>query len=586
MATEPTSAPAPAAAVTGEPPPSAADAAEAADPAPYRHRWWVLAVVLAAEIMDLLDSTITNVAAPAIRNDLGGSYATIQWIAAGYTLAYAVGLITGGRLGDLFGRRRMFIIGAAGFTAASLVCALAVSPAMLIGVRTVQGAFGAVLIPQGLGLLREVFPPREQAAAFGAFGPVMGLAAVCGPIVAGALIGADLFGTGWRMVFGINLPVGLLAVAGAVAVLPRTRQRERGRLDPLGMLLVTTAAFALVFPLVQGRDLGWPAWCFGLMAAALPLGAGFTWYELRRSRSGRTPLVVMSIFRRPGYLAGLTVLTVFFVAMTGLLLAMGLLLQIGLGFTALHAGLTYVPWSLGLSVGAALAGAVLAPRFGRRVLHAGVVVMAAGLVGVYLTLRQAGADVTSWDLVPALAVTGTGMGLMMAPLFDLVLARVADHEVGSASGVLNAGQQLATSLGVAVLGTLLVTGLGSHASGAARDSAGPLHARLAAAAVAEPRQEQLTAALARCVHDHAAADDPAEVPPSCTALAAATQTVARGSADPAAVARAVAEAGTHANRTDYTRALQEVLLVVIGMLGLTFLLAFAMPQRARESAER
>src|SRR4051812_4092356 len=232
------------------------------EPPLYRWRWAALFVILAAEVMDLLDAMVTNIAAPTIRAELGGTAAVIQWLGAAYTLAMAVGLITGGRLGDLYGRRRMFLIGAAGFTLSSALCAVAGSPEILIGGRVLQGLLGAVMLPQGLGILREVFPPTEVAAAFGAFGPVMGLSAVGGPVLAGWLIGADYFGTGWRMIFLINLPLGVLAVLGGLAFLPESRSARGPRLDLIGVVLAGLASVLIVYPLVQGRELGWPSWTF------------------------------------------------------------------------------------------------------------------------------------------------------------------------------------------------------------------------------------------------------------------------------------------------------------------------------------
>src|SRR3954454_11242497 len=249
--------------------PAASPLADAADPQPtgYPWRWVVLAVVLLGEVMDLLDSLVTNIAGPSIRADLGGGASTIQWLTAGYTLAMAVGLITGGRLGDLYGRKRMFLIGAFGFTVGSLLCALAQSPEMLIGSRVLQGLFGAVMLPQGLGLIKEMFPPKEMAAAFGAFGPVMGMSSVGGPTLAGWLVKADLLGTGWRMIFLINLPLGLVGLVGALRVFPESRSPERLKLDPLGVVLIAAASFCLIYPLVQGRELDWPAWIFVMLAA-------------------------------------------------------------------------------------------------------------------------------------------------------------------------------------------------------------------------------------------------------------------------------------------------------------------------------
>lgn len=254
-------------------PPGAAPPTTAA-PA-YRLRWLVLVAVLVADVMDLLDSTVVGIAAPSIQRDLGGDSTVIQWVSAGYTLAFAVGLITGGRLGDRYGRRRMFLLGLAGFVAMSVLCGLAVSPGMLITARVLQGLFGAVLIPQGFSLLKSTFPPEEVGATFAFFGPVLALSAVGGPILAGALIDADIAGTGWRAIFLINVPVGLACLALAAAVLPESRAGDGVRLDPIGALLVTSGLLMLVFPLVQGRELGWPAWTLWLMAGSVPVLAGF-----------------------------------------------------------------------------------------------------------------------------------------------------------------------------------------------------------------------------------------------------------------------------------------------------------------------
>jgi EmrB/QacA subfamily drug resistance transporter len=418
---------------------------------PYRLRWYALAVVLAAECMDLLDGTILNVAMPAIRDDLGGSYSAIQWIIAAYALAFAVGLITGGRLGDVYGRKRMFLLGTAGFTVASGLCALAPSVHVLIGCRVLQGAAAAIMIPQGLGLIREMFPREELAAAFGIFGPVIGLSAVLGPILGGFLVHADLLGTGWRAVFLVNLPLGVAALLGASVLLPESRSAHAPRLDLVGTLLAGAAMLLLVYPLVQGRDLDWPAWVFFLLAASVPAVALFVWQQRRRERLGLDPLVTPSLFRKRAFVAGAGVILLFFAGMIGLMVVLMLYLQLGLGYSALHAGLTLAPWSLGTAVGAGLAGAVLAPRYGRHVIHAGLAVMAAGIVELALSASW---NASSWSLAPGLAIAGVGMGLALAPVFDVVLAGVEDHELGSASGLINALQQLGAALGIALIGTL------------------------------------------------------------------------------------------------------------------------------------
>ncbi len=421
-------------------------------PAPYRWRWAALFVILAAEVMDLLDAVVTNIAGPSMRADLGGGASTLQWLAAAYTLSMAVGLVTGGRLGDIHGRRRMFLVGAAGFTLGSLLCAISVSPQMLIGARIVQGLFGAVMLPQGLGMIKEMFPPKESQKAFGMFGPVMGLSAVCGPILAGWLVDADYFGTGWRMIFLINLPLGAAAILGALRYLPQGRSEAKPRLDIPGMLLVSLAALLLIFPLVQGREYGWPVWTFVMMAASIAVFAVFARYESFRSRNGQDPLVVPSLFRKRGFSGGMVLGLVFFSTMQGFMLVFNLYTQIGLGYSPLKAGLVMVPWSGGMIVGFGIAQGVV--RFGRAVLQAGTVVMALGVFGVWLTLDRAGSGVGPWQLLPSLLVTGIGMGLLMAPFFDIVLASVEQHETGSASGTMTAVQQLGGAFGVAILGTV------------------------------------------------------------------------------------------------------------------------------------
>ncbi|MFG3436572.1 MFS transporter [Nonomuraea sp. NPDC047897] len=421
---------------------------------PYRRRWAALAVILAAEVMDLLDALVTTIAAPTIRADLGGSASLVQWLGAGYTLAMAVGLITGGRLGDLYGRKRMFVVGAFGFTATSLLCGLAVSPEMLVGGRVLQGLFGAVMIPQGLGLIKEMFPPEEIGKAFGLFGPVIATSSVGGPILAGWLVDADLFGTGWRMIFLINLPVGLAAAVAAMRLLPELRLPDATRLDLVGVLLVSVAGVLLLYPLIQGQELGWPAWTFASMAASLAVFALFGAHESRRARSGGDPLVTPSLFRKRAFTGGLVAGLAFFSGLMGLSLVFTLYTQVGLGYGPLKAGLTGLPQAVGGVIGFGLAMSGLQERLGRGLLQIGTGVMATGAAVLGLTIHLTGLQVGPWQLAPGLALVGIGMGLTMAPFFDIVLAGVDPHESGSASGTLTAMQQLGAALGTAVLGTL------------------------------------------------------------------------------------------------------------------------------------
>jgi EmrB/QacA subfamily drug resistance transporter len=425
----------------------------AAQASTYRNRWLILAVVLAAECMDLIDSTIVNVAAPLIARDFHVSSTALEWIVGGYPLAIAVGLITGGRLGDLVGRRSMFLIGAIGFVAASTLCGFAPNAGVLITARLIQGAFAAMMLPQGFGVLREVFPEDERQQAFAVFGPVIGLSSVFGPLIGGALIDWDLFGSEWRLVFLINVPLGLAAIAGAWRLLPADRPDPTTRLDLMGTVLVCAFSVLLVYPLIQGRELGWPAWTYVSMAAGVAVLVYFGWHQRRRARAGKATLVTPSVFGHRGYSAGLIFAMLYFAGVGGTLLCSTLFLQVGQGFTPIHAALCTVPLSIGLVIGAGLSGGVLGPRFGRLVIQGGVVITGLGWALVMLALRGSG-TVGFVELMPGLLVAGAGLGLVVAPMFDTILASVTDRETGSASGVLNAGQQLATSIGVAVFGTI------------------------------------------------------------------------------------------------------------------------------------
>ena len=442
---------------------------------PSRLQWLVLLIVVGADIMDLLDSTIVNVGAPSIARDLHATSTQLQWSIAGYTLAMAVLLITGGRLGDLYGRRRMFLLGMAGFTVFSALSSLAPNPEVLVATRALQGLSAAVMLPQGLPIIRTVFRSDQAGAAMGMFGPAMGLAATLGPIIGGALVQANLFGTQWRSIFWINIPIGLVALTGALRVVPKDARRSENdglTLDVLGMLLSGAGMLLLVYPLIQGRENGWPTYMFVLMAASVPAFVLFGLQQRARLRAGRTTLVTLSLFRKPAFVGGQIFGIIFFCGMSGLFLVLMLHLQTALHYTPLHAGLTGIPFSLGVAVGAGLGGGLLAPRYGRKVLLAGVVISVTALGGTAWTVSHWGVQLTSLDLAAFYGICGLGMGLLIATYFGIVISAIEDHETGSASGVINALQQLGSSLGAALFGTLYFDGLtAGHSSTAAASGA-------------------------------------------------------------------------------------------------------------------
>jgi EmrB/QacA subfamily drug resistance transporter len=481
----------------------------------HPRRWAVLALVLAAECMDLLDGTIVNVAAPTIRTDLKASATALQWIISGYSLAFAIGLITGARLGDRYGRKRLFVAGSAAFGAASLAAALAVSPAMLIGCRLAQGAAAAVLIPQGLGIIRDVFAPAEQGRAFAVFGPVIGLSAVLGPIIGGVLVGLNAFGTGWRLIFLVNLPLAIAAAIGAARIMPESRAPQAPRPDGLGTMLSAAAMGLLVYPLIQGRQAGWPAWTYLMMAASV-LAAGLLGaWSRRQQRRGHDALIETSVFRHRGFSAGLACVLVFFAGMTGTLLALTLYLQFGEHFSAVHAGLTLAPFAAGSVAGAVLAAVAGVPRLGRGTLQVAAVFAAGGTWWMLSIVTAHGLATSSAELIPAQLVLGVGIGMLISPLFDFILASVGDHEVGSASGVLNAVQQLASAIGVAAIGTVFFSTLGHSGFVAAISQC--LRIELGVAAVLFP----LAWALPRRPREEQAAELEPEAPEPVVASARA-----------------------------------------------------------------
>jgi EmrB/QacA subfamily drug resistance transporter len=425
-----------------------------------RAAWLGFAVVLAAMVMDLLDSTIAQTAAPAIRHDLGGSFASLEWISAAYTLAMSVTLLLGSRLGDILGRRRVLLTGVGLFGAASALCALAPTPGALIAARALQGAIAAIMVPQGFGMVRELFGDEGQQRAFTVIGPVMGLGAVAGPLVGGGLIDLDLFGTGWRAIFLVNVPIALAAIVAGLRFLPYAAPSTPGaRPDLVSVGLSMVGGFGLVYPLIEGRAHGWPVWSFALLAGGVLAFAAFGLLQARRVRRGRSPLVDPSLLRRRPYVAGLAVVVCFIGAMGGMLLALNVMLQTGLGYSPLQCGLATVAVPVA-AIGGSITSSALLARIGRTTMHIGVVVMAIGLGVVDIVLRAAGAGLTGWDLAGPLALTGFGMGMVFVPMFDVILAGVAPHQLGSASGLLESVQQLAMSLGIAAVGTVLFDSLG------------------------------------------------------------------------------------------------------------------------------
>ncbi len=432
----------------------------------YPRRWIAAAAMMAAVLMDLIDVTIVNVALPTIRHDLGASATQLEWVVSAYMLAFAAALITAGSLGDLFGRKRLFLAGIAVFGLASLSAGLSQTAGELIAARVVQGAAAAVMTPQLLATFRTMFTGRERGQAFGIYGAVLGLASAVGLLLGGLLTSANLFGWGWRSVFFVNLPIALASLAASARLLPATRERSVGRVDYAGTVLLTGALVAITYPLLEGRGLGWPAWCWILLGAGIA-GLGLLGLlEVRRQHTRVAPLLRTRLFRIPAFTTGLIVQLAFAAGLQGFFLVFTLWVQTGQHYSPLRAGLTAVAFSVGSFLLAPQA-APLAQRFGRLVLAIGGLLFAAGIAGVDAGAHYVGNGTNPWPLVPGLVVAGAGLSLLVIPLVNVVLAAVPAEVAGGASGLYSPAPQLGGAVGGAVGGTIFFGDLAHHSFQAA-----------------------------------------------------------------------------------------------------------------------
>jgi EmrB/QacA subfamily drug resistance transporter len=370
-----------------------------------RFRTIAVVVLLFASFMDLLDTTIVNVALPSIEKDLNATSAQLEWIVSGYVLSFAVLIITGGRLGDIYGRKRLFLIGVTGFTLASASCAAATSGDMIVVSRLVQGIFGAIMIPQVLSIIQVLFAPKERAGVFGALGAISGLAAVAGPLIGGFLVTQNAFDLGWRSVFIINVPVGIALLITAALCIPESRAAQRVGLDVLGVVMISATLFLLVYGLIEGRALGWPIGIWIMMGASPVLLAVFIWYQSRRDKKSGSALVPPSLFHSRGYSAGALTSFSFSASIGAFFLILVLYLQIGLRFSAIDAGLTTLPFSLGALLGSGIA-VPLGPRLGKGLILLGALAQIGGYVWIARIVDAQANALVGTDLIAPMALAG------------------------------------------------------------------------------------------------------------------------------------------------------------------------------------
>ncbi|WP_324650113.1 MFS transporter [Georgenia sp. H159] len=427
-------------------------------------RWVSLAVCLTASFMSLLDANIVNVALPSIETGLGATQAHLQWIVAGYSLALGLVLIPSGRIGDIYGRRTMFIVGVGIFTAGSILAGFATSAGALVLARLFQGVGGGVLNPQVSGIIQDLFRGRARGRAFGLLGTVIAVSSAIGPLVGGLILQAAPGPQGWRWVFFVNAPIGITAMLLAIRLLPEGRRRrnaDRGQ-DPWGILLLGLATLAMLFPLVQLRQLATPVLTLLFVLGAM-FAAAFLLWEQRLARRGGPVLLDLALFRLPGYGVGVLLAFLFFVGSTGFIFTLTLYLQNGLGHSPLVAGVILSPLAIGAAVASPIGGTAV-HRFGNRVVLTGFAAILLGLAGIASLLT---ADITAageWRLALFLLIVGVGNGLVVSPNQVQTLSNVPGWRAGIGGAVITTGQRVGAALGVAITGsvyfTMLSTGAG------------------------------------------------------------------------------------------------------------------------------
>ncbi|TMV90818.1 MFS transporter [Thioclava sp. BHET1] len=427
-------------------------------------KWGAVIVLLTANFMNLIDITIVNVALPSMQSELSAAPNMIEWIVAGYTFSFALLLLPAGRMGDLFGRRRLFASGIVIFTLASLICGLAPGIDTLIAARVLQGLGAAIMTPQTLALVPALFPPEQRGSAFGLFALTAGLASVTGPILGGVLIGADIFGLTWRPIFLVNIPIGVLALIGALTVVPKAEGNRKLGIDFVGIVLAALAMLAVLVPLVEAPSLGWQLWMAPLLILALPLGWAFVRWQMYQEARSRPQLLPMRLLRTGPFLTGSLLNAVLFTAVPSYFFTIALYLQSGYGLSALDSGLTTIPFPLGVLAASAVTG-WFGSRWVRWRVMGGAALLGIGFLGQGWAVWGMGEQISWLRMAPWFFLGGLGLGNTVSPLFQIALSAADSNDSGSASGAVQAIRQLGISFGIAIVGAIFFTLLGGTAAG-------------------------------------------------------------------------------------------------------------------------
>jgi EmrB/QacA subfamily drug resistance transporter len=412
--------------------------------------------------MTTLDDFIVFVAVPSIRRDLHMGASAIQWVVAGYVLAYGVAVISGGRLGDIYGHKRTFMLGLGGFTLASMLCGLAPNTPFLLAARLFEGLMAAIMFPQVFSLIKWMFPQEEQSLAVGILGAVIGVAAIGGQLFGGVLLGANIWGLTWRPIFFVNVPIGVIAALAALPLLSESRSATATRVDGPGVLLVSVVLLLFIYPLVQGREFGWPLWLFVFLIACVPATWLFLRYEQQRTAQIGSPLLELALFRNLLFTRGICILLLETALGSGFFFVLALYLQAGHNFSPFAAGLAFTPMAITYTLGS-LVSSSLTRLLGTRILRVGIVIASIGTLWIWLVVTHVGAALTIPSLLP-LAVMGFGNALVATPMPGFLIAVAGNDAAGAASGAISTAQQIGAALGVALIGVIFFGVLGSHPS--------------------------------------------------------------------------------------------------------------------------
>jgi EmrB/QacA subfamily drug resistance transporter len=555
------------------------DQSSGAPSGPSTGAWLTLVATLLAVFMQLLDVSIVNVALPSIAADLGASFSSLQLVITAYTLAFACTLITAARLGDLYGRRKVFLLALASFTVASILCGVSQTSLELEGARVLQGFTAGFMAAQTLAIIATTFPPAQRGRVFGIYGATIGMATILGPTLGGALISWNVLGLQWRAIFLVNVPIGIVALVFGFRNLLDSRSDKAQRLDVPGVVLSAVGLFLLVYPLAEGRERGWPLWLVVMAVASVPVLAAFVLYEKRRGDRDDSPLIELSIFTDRAFAVGSLMALLFFSVLITFFFSVSLTLQAGFGFTALHSGLTTLPFAVGSAVLSASSNTI-AQKLGSLVLLLGAGVLAVALTVFAFVLGHEGTTPHWLVLAGPLLLAGAGLGLFIAPLQTVILSGVKQENAGSASGVLPTFQQLGGSVGLAALGVLFFTLIGSAAPQSVTEVRPALVQQLAAVpGLPADAQAQLATTFTRCSAERLASSDPSATPAGCEPPSVPAGT-------PPAVAQAfqtagglLATAGQEVGGRSFLSSEQRTLWTMSGLLVVVMGLALLLPRR-------